>query len=104
MLKKELGLFLLICRDRRDHGCDQPAIPVASELDKFGQSDRAVRPVCHWRRACHHHGRIELSVGSVFALLGIIFLDLLINYEVTWPVALVITLLGGLSIRAAPAF
>jgi ribose transport system permease protein len=40
-------------------------------------------------------GGIELSVGSMFALLGIFFLDLLVNYELGWPIALLLTLAGG---------
>lgn len=39
---------------------------------------------------------IELSVGSVIALLGVIFIDLIVNQGVPWPVAFVIVLvLGG---------
>lgn len=40
-------------------------------------------------------GGIELSVGSMFALLGIFFLDMLINYEFHWSIALIATLIGG---------
>src|SRR3954453_800222 len=40
-------------------------------------------------------GGIELSVGSIFALLGVIFIDLLVTYEVPWPVATVVVILGG---------
>jgi ribose transport system permease protein len=36
---------------------------------------------------------IELSIGSVIALLGVIFIDLIASYGVPWPVALVIVLL-----------
>lgn len=40
---------------------------------------------------------IELSIGSVIALLGVIFIDLIVTFGVPWPVALVIVLvLGGL--------
>ena len=45
-------------------------------------------------------GGIDLAVGSVFALLGVIFIDLLANQGVTWPVAVAIVLLGGLLIGA----
>ena len=40
-------------------------------------------------------GGIELSVGSIFALLGVIFIDLLVTYEVPWPVATVVVIIGG---------
>jgi ribose transport system permease protein len=41
-------------------------------------------------------GGIDLSVGSIFALLGVVFLDLVVNHEVAWPVAVLIVLAGGL--------
>jgi ribose transport system permease protein len=41
-------------------------------------------------------GGIDLSVGSMFALLGVIFIDLLVNYELAWPLALLIVLVAGL--------
>jgi ribose transport system permease protein len=41
-------------------------------------------------------GGIDLSVGSIFALLGVVFLDLVVNHEVAWPLALVIVLALGL--------
>ncbi len=40
---------------------------------------------------------IELSVGSVIALLGVLFVDMIVNQGVPWPVAMVIVLiLGGI--------
>ena len=38
---------------------------------------------------------IDLSIGSVFALLGVIFVDLLVTYDLPWPLAIVITLVAG---------
>ena len=35
---------------------------------------------------------IELSIGSVIALLGVLFIDLIVNQGVPWPVAIVIIL------------
>jgi ribose transport system permease protein len=40
-------------------------------------------------------GGIELSVGSIFALLGVIFIDLLVTYEMPWPLAVVLMVLAG---------
>ena len=40
-------------------------------------------------------GGIDLSIGSVFALLGVIFVDLLVTYELPWPLAVLIILVGG---------
>lgn len=36
---------------------------------------------------------IELSIGSVIALLGVIFIDLIASYGVPWPVALIIVMM-----------
>ncbi len=39
---------------------------------------------------------IDLSVGSLIALLGVIFVDMVVNLGVPWPVALMITLCIGI--------
>jgi ribose transport system permease protein len=42
-------------------------------------------------------GGIELSVGSIIALLGVLFVDLVVNHEVPWPLAaLAMLILGAL--------
>jgi ribose transport system permease protein len=40
-------------------------------------------------------GGIELSVGSVIALTGVLFVDLIANHNVPWPLALVLMLVLG---------
>ena len=40
-------------------------------------------------------GGIDLSIGSVFALLGVVFVDLLVTYELPWPLAFLIILAAG---------
>jgi ribose transport system permease protein len=40
-------------------------------------------------------GGIELSVGSMIALLGVIFVELVVAFEVYWPIAVLIILLIG---------
>src|SRR6516165_2245939 len=49
-------------------------------------------------------GGIELSVGSVFAILGVIFIDLLVTYNVNWAVAVLLMVLAGILIGAAHGF
>jgi len=49
-------------------------------------------------------GGIELSVGSVFALLGVIFIDLLVTYNVNWAVAALLMVFAGILIGAAHGF
>jgi ribose transport system permease protein len=43
-------------------------------------------------------GGIELSVGSVIALLGVLFVDLIANMGVPWPAALLLMLIAGMVI------
>lgn len=40
-------------------------------------------------------GGIELSVGSIIALLGVLFVDLMVNYGVPWPMALLLMIVLG---------
>jgi ribose transport system permease protein len=40
-------------------------------------------------------GGIDLSIGSVFALLGVIFIDLLVTYNLPWQVATLIIVVCG---------
>ncbi len=43
-------------------------------------------------------GGIELSVGSIIALLGVLFVDLIVGHEMAWPLALMIMLALGVLI------
>ena len=43
-------------------------------------------------------GGIELSVGSVIALLGVLFVDMIANTGLPWPLAFLIILAGGMLI------
>jgi len=47
---------------------------------------------------------IELSVGSVIALLGVIFVDLIVNVGVSWPAAFVIVMFLGVLIGLAHGY
>ena len=49
-------------------------------------------------------GGIDLSVGSMFALLGVVFIDLLANHGVAWPFALMAVLVGGLVLGGVQGF
>src|ERR1700751_2180322 len=40
-------------------------------------------------------GGIDLSIGSEFALLGVIFVDLLVNYQLPWFLAVILIVIGG---------
>src|ERR671920_2111387 len=95
MLKKELGLLILILVIGALTAVINPQfvsqvnlMNLANQIGLFGLISIGVGLVIIT-------GGIELSVGSMFALLGIVFLDLLINHDIAWPAALVVTILGG---------
>ena len=46
-------------------------------------------------------GGIELSVGSIIALLGVLFVEFVVNYAVPWPLAVLVMLLLGAAIGFA---
>jgi len=49
-------------------------------------------------------GGIDLSVGSLFALLGVIFVDLLSRFEMNWALAVALMVVAGMAIGAIHAF
>ncbi len=49
-------------------------------------------------------GGIDLSVGSMFALLGVVFVDLLTTYEIAWPLALLCVIAGGVVLGGVQSF
>jgi ribose transport system permease protein len=49
-------------------------------------------------------GGIDLSVGSLFALLGVVFVDLLSNHQLNWGLAVVLMVVAGMAIGAIHAF
>jgi len=49
-------------------------------------------------------GGIDLSVGSIFALLGVIFIDLIGLWGVPWPLAVLACVLAGVLLGAIHAF
>jgi len=49
-------------------------------------------------------GGIDLSVGSVFALLGVVYIDLLVGCQVSWWLATIVVVLGGVVLGAIHGF
>ncbi|MBV8188751.1 MAG: ABC transporter permease [Alphaproteobacteria bacterium] len=45
-------------------------------------------------------GGIDLAIGSVFALLGVIYIDLLVTWQLPWWLAVVVVVLGGVALGA----
>ena len=49
-------------------------------------------------------GGIDLSVGSIFALLGVIFINLLVDYSAPWPIAVLVIVIAGILLGAIHGF
>src|SRR5215510_14444545 len=49
-------------------------------------------------------GGIDLSVGSVFALLGVVYIDLLVGWQVSWWLATIVVVLGGVALGVVHGF
>jgi ribose transport system permease protein len=104
MMKKEFGLFLLLVVISAITGALNPAflsvvnlLNMANLIGLFGMFALGEGLVIIT-------GGIDLSLGSMFALLGVVFLDLLTTYQVYWPLALVAVLLGGLALGGIQGF
>src|SRR5215813_3985758 len=104
MFKKDLGLFLLILVVGAAVAIINPRFlsPVnlsntANLVGLFGLFSLAQAFVIIT-------GGIELSVGSIIALLGVVFIDLIANLEVNWALALVIVIAIGVLMGAVHGF
>ena len=80
----------------------QPALPVGREPAEHGSPDRRVRDLQPGLGLVIITGGIDLSVGSAFALLGVLLSIMLTEWHVAWPAAVVImlalgALLGGIN-------
>ena len=49
-------------------------------------------------------GGIELSVGSIIALLGVVFIDLITNFGLPWSLAVLIVVAIGIAMGAVHGF
>jgi ribose transport system permease protein len=104
MVKKELGLFLLLIVVSAITGVLNPAflsgvnlLNMANLIGLFGVFSIGEGLVIIT-------GGIDLSVGSMFALLGVVFIDLLTKYEIFWPIALLLVLIAGVFLGALQGF
>ena len=90
MLKKDLGLFILILVVAAVVAFLNPRFlsqinisNTANQVGLFGIFSIGEGFVIIT-------GGIDLSVGSEFALLGVLFIDLLVTYQVHWAIAVLI--------------
>jgi ribose transport system permease protein len=104
MLKKDLGLFLLILVV----GCVVAILnprflsPInlgntANLIGLFGLFSIGEAFVIIT-------GGIDLSIGSMFALLGVIYVDLLVTWQLPWWLAALVTVLGGVVLGSIHGF
>ena len=104
MLKKDLGLFLLIVVVGAVVAILNPRFlsPInlgntANLIGLFGLFSLGEGIVIIT-------GGIELSIGSIFALLGVIFVDLLVTWQLPWWLAVIVTVAGGIVLGAIHGF
>ena len=104
MLKKELGLFVLILVVGTAVAAMNPRFisPInlantANLIGLFGLFSIGEGFVIIT-------GGIDLSIGSIFALLGVIFIDLLVTYQLHWALAALLIVLAGLALGAIHGF
>ena len=104
MLKKDLGLFLLIVVVGLVVSIMNPRFlsPInlgntANLIGLFGLFSIGEGLVIIT-------GGIDLSIGSMFALLGVIFVDLLVTWQLPWWLAALIVVLGGVVLGAIHGF
>jgi len=104
MLKKDLGLFLLILVV----GCVVAILnprflsPInlgntANLIGLFGLFSIGEAFVIIT-------GGIDLSIGSMFALLSVIYIDLLVTWQLPWWLAAIVTVLGGVVLGSIHGF
>ena len=104
MLKKDLGLFILIMVVAAVVAFLNPRFlsqinisNTANQVGLFGIFSIGEGFVIIT-------GGIDLSVGSEFALLGVLFIDLLVTYQVHWAIAVLLIVAGGMILGSIHGF
>ncbi|HWX29321.1 MAG TPA: ABC transporter permease [Steroidobacteraceae bacterium] len=95
MLRKDLGLFFLILVVGAVVALINPRFLSPVNMANTANLIGLFGPFSLGEGLVIITGGIDLSIGSVFALLGVIFVDLLVTYELPWPLAVLIILVGG---------
>lgn len=104
MMKKELGLFILLVVVSAITGAINPAFLSGVNLLNMANLIGLFGVFALGEGLVIITGGIDLSVGSMFALLGVVFVDLLTKYEIYWPIALLMVIAGGLILGGLQAF
>ena len=95
MLKKDLGLFLLIVVVGAIVAVLNPRFVSAINISNTANLIGLYGLFSIGEGFVIITGGIDLSIGSVFALLGVVFISLLTTYGLHWGVAVVIVVLAG---------
>jgi len=104
MLKKDLGLFLLIVVVAAVVAYLNPRFISPINLSNTANLIGLFGLFAIGQGFVIITGGIDLSVGSIFALLGVIFIDMIGIYMVPWPVAFLLTIAGGVALGGLHAF
>jgi ribose transport system permease protein len=104
MLKKDLGLFLLILVVGTVVAFLNPRFISPINLANTANLIGLFGLFAIGQGFVIITGGIDLSVGSIFALLGVIFIDMIGIYGVPWQLAFLLTALGGVALGGLHAF
>ena len=104
MLKKDLGLFILIVVVAAVVAFLNPRFLSPINLSNTANQVGLFGIVSIGEGFVIITGGIDLSVGSQFALLGVLFIDLLVIYQVHWAIALLMMVAGGMMLGTIHGF
>jgi ribose transport system permease protein len=95
LYKKDLGLFILIIVVGAAVALINPRFLLPGNLSNTANQVGLFGLFAIGEAFVIITGGIELSVGSMIALLGTIFIDLIVNHDLDWRMAVIIIVLGG---------
>ncbi len=95
MTKKDLGLLLLILIVSAAVAIRNPLFLSPINLANTANLIGLFGIVALGQAIVIITGGIELSVGSIICLLGVVHVDLLVTYDLGWPVVVVLVLIFG---------
>ena len=104
MLKKDLGLFLLIVLVGTVVAFLNPRFISGVNISNTANLIGLYGLFSIGEGFVIITGGIDLSIGSVFALLGVIFISLVTTYEMNWLLASLIVVAGGVGIGLLHGF
>ena len=104
MIKKDLGLLILIIMVGAVVAYINPRFLLAANISNTANQVGLFGIFSIGEAFVIVTGGIELSVGSIIALLGAIFIDLLVNFEMHWLLAVVIIVIAGVAMGAVHGF